>query len=125
MIDEFGNEIQENKMTSFRKKIAANKNLIIFLSGVFILTLVILQTIFTLFPKQNTLKQQNTVLPTTQITPKTERKISKIASEATFLDLEEKTASLSSQIEQEDMYESSLVFPPVDTNVEIKEQNNN
>ncbi len=112
-------------MTSFRKKIAANKNLIIFLSGVFILTLVILQTIFTLFPKQNTLKQQNTVLPTTQITPKTERKISKIASEAAFLDLEEKTASLSSQIEQEDMYESSLVFPPVDTNVEIKEQNNN
>lgn len=56
------------------------------------------------------------------VTPKTIRKLSRVATESAFLNLESDVASFSSQIEKEDLYESSLIFPPLDTKIEIKQK---
>lgn len=125
MIDEWGNEVPENQLLNLREKISANRNLILLLAGIFVFTLAVLQLVSVLKIAGN--QRNGRVKPTqtvSQITPRAQKKLSPLATESSFLSLEEKTASLSSEIEQTDLYESPLVFPPVNIKVEFEEKQN-
>lgn len=122
MIDEWGNEIQENKILTLKEKLIKNRNLIFFLISAFIFTLIILQIIPIFFIQKSNNQPTLKITPTQKLTSKTEKILSKIASESSFIDLENRTASLSSQIESEDLYESSLIFPDLSTKISIQEK---
>jgi len=120
MIDEWGNEIAENKLLSLKEKIIKNKNLLIFLVSVFVLTLVLIQVLASLFLPLNK-KQNETVQPIVTTSPKNEKRLSRVATSSAFRDLESAVASQSAEIENTDMYESTLVFPSFDQKVELNE----
>jgi hypothetical protein len=122
LIDEWGNEIQENKILTLKEKLIKNRNLIFFLISAFIFTLIILQIIPIFFIQKSNNQPTLKITPTQKLTSKTEKILSKIASESSFIDLENRTASLSSQIESEDLYESSLIFPDLSTKISIQEK---
>ena len=123
MIDEWGNEITENKATSLKQKILQNRNMLFFLLSVFVITIILLQVVPMFFSNKKTkTEESNENMPKTTVTPKTIRKLSRVATESAFLNLEAATASLSSQIEKEDLYESTLIFPPLDTKIEIEQK---
>lgn len=125
MIDEWGNEIQENQILSLKEKLYKNRNFIIFLVSVFVLTLVVLQVIPAFFAPKKSVSPTSQITPVQSVTPKTVRRVSREASESAFIELVNKTASLSAEIENEDLYESSLVFPLLDTRVQISEDSKN
>jgi hypothetical protein len=125
VIDEYGNEVQENKILTLRDKIVKNRSLIFFLISAFIFTLIILQIvpIFLVKPRED--NKTTKITPTQKVVSKTERTLSSVATESDFIDLERRAATLSGQIESEDLYESSLIFPDVSTKVEIKDKSGN
>ena len=122
MIDEWGNEIKENPLINLKQSIFKNKSLLLLLVGIFVFTIAIVQ-LFSLLTvkKSGENKSAPTIFPS-QITPKAQKRLSKVATEAAFLELEANVASLSGKIDQIDLYESPLVFPPVDTKVEFEQK---
>lgn len=123
MIDEWGNEVPENQFLTLKQLITKNRSLLLFLAGVFLFTLALLQLIPFLSQrngqKQN---QEKSASVSAQVTPRAAQKLSSIATASGFLQLVEETATLSGKIENVDLYESQLVFPPVNTKVEFNEQ---
>jgi hypothetical protein len=122
VIDEWGNEIQENKILTLKEKVIKNRNLIFFLISAFVFTLIILQIVPIFFARPAKNNSVAGITPTQKIISKTERILSSIATESGFIDLERRTATLSGQIESEDLYESSLIFPDVSTKISIQEK---
>ncbi len=123
MIDEWGNEVPENQFLNLKQLVTKNRSLILFLVGIFLFTLAILQLIPFLSSRNG--QKPNQAKPTSvisQVTPRAEQKLSAIATESGFLQLVEETATLSGKIENIDLYESQLVFPPVNTKVEFEEK---
>jgi hypothetical protein len=126
LIDEWGNEIQENKILTVKEKIIKNRNLIFFLISAFIFTIIILQIIpIFLVKKPSTSPTTSNLSPSPSLIPKTQRILSSVASESAFIDLEQKTATLSGQINGQDLYESTLVFPDLSTQIKIQEKSSN
>jgi hypothetical protein len=119
MIDEWGNEVQENPLTNLKQSILQNKSLLLLLVGIFVFTIAIIQ-LFSFFNVKKTNGNKPTpTVTTSQITPKTQKQLSLVATDSAFLELEASVAGLSGKIDQTDLYESPLIFPPVDTKVEF------
>lgn len=123
MIDEYGNEITENKFEKIKRSLWERRYLVVFLFAVFFITIVVIQAILSLMSSRN--KKQNTnnnnLIPTVA-SPKSFKKINEIATDSGFINLESQVASLSAEIDATDLYENSLIFPPVKTTVKIEEK---
>lgn len=123
MIDEYGNEITENKFEKIKRNLWERRYLVVFLFAVFFITIVVIQAILSLMSLRN--KKQNinnnNLIPTTA-PPKSFKKLNEIATDSGFINLESQTASLSAEIDAIDLYENSLIFPPVKTTVKIEEK---
>lgn len=122
MIDEWGNEIQENQLTNLKQSLWKNKSFLLLLVGIFVFTIAVVQLFSFFNVKKNNGNKPAPTIPVSQITPKAQKQLSRVATEAAFRELEAATASLSAKIDQIDLYESPLIFPPVSTKVEFGEK---
>lgn len=123
MLDEWGNEIQENIIQKTWHFVFANRKVVLLLVGIFAVVFLTVQIIFLFTPQKNNLNSMitPTAMPSQTVRPE-DRKLSETASAAAYLEIVDKTASLSSMIENADLFESALVFPPVNTKVKIEEK---
>ncbi len=123
MIDEWGNEIKENPFAAFKKKLLERRYLLAFLLGAAFFTLAAVQAIGFFVNRASPASTPNKAIPTiSQISPRDQKKLSPLSTESGFLLLEENTATLSSQIDTIDLYESPLMFPPVNVKVSFGEK---
>lgn len=122
MIDEYGNEITENRFLSLKEKAYEKRFQIVFFVALFIATLAVIQIFSILNFNNKSQKNNNGNAIPTMFPPKSNKKLSRVATDSGFIGLQNQTASLSAEIEELDLYENSLVFPPVNTKVKIEEK---
>ncbi len=124
MIDEWGSEVPEKPLENAKKAFKIYRGWILMAATVFVFAVIFFQLFFYFSSLKNG-KNTGTTTPSfspLQIAPKEEKKLSKIAASAFYLDAQDKQASLSSELNSVNLFESGLAFPPVEAKVEFGNQ---